>query len=223
MLTPVSARPSQLGSNMSSSDGSTGAGDLSLRSRTRKASPFLVLAAGLLMFAAVVGAYLLIMRPTTLAHCGRAAGQRRPEPGSGAGAELRPRRKPGSACAGPDRRPGRQHCRAPGPQGRSCGRARRRGNARRHRIRRDPAQERRRAVGVAAQGIAKQGAKSKIKGIDDLAGHRIGVVGRTEVNVHAAARHPEGIRRRSRQGGDRAIQLPTRSPQWCAIPRSTPS
>jgi TRAP transporter TAXI family solute receptor len=30
---------------------------------------------------------------------------------------------------------------------------------------------------------AKKGAKSNIKGIDDLAGHRIGVVGRTQVNV----------------------------------------
>jgi TRAP transporter TAXI family solute receptor len=62
--------PVQLGSHMSSSDGSTGAVDLSLGSSRRgpkmKTSPFLVLAAGLLLFAAVVGGYLLITRPTTL-------------------------------------------------------------------------------------------------------------------------------------------------------------
>jgi TRAP transporter TAXI family solute receptor len=51
---------------MSSSDGSTGAGARPLRSRKRKNAPFLVLAAGLLVFAAVVGAAFLILRPTTL-------------------------------------------------------------------------------------------------------------------------------------------------------------
>jgi TRAP-type uncharacterized transport system substrate-binding protein len=51
---------------MSSSDGLTGAGAPSLRSRKKRNSPFLVLAAGLLVFAAVVGASLLILRPTTL-------------------------------------------------------------------------------------------------------------------------------------------------------------
>jgi TRAP transporter TAXI family solute receptor len=51
---------------MSSSDGLTGAGAPLLRSRKKRNSPFLVLAAGLLMFAAVVGASLLILRPTTL-------------------------------------------------------------------------------------------------------------------------------------------------------------
>src|ERR1700743_3303225 len=52
--------------NMSFSDGSTGAGELALRSRKIKRSPFLVLAAGLLLFAAIVGVSLLLLRPSTL-------------------------------------------------------------------------------------------------------------------------------------------------------------
>ena len=51
---------------MSSSDRLTGPGDLSFRGRKRKGSPLLVIAAGLLLFAAVVGAAFIIMRPTTL-------------------------------------------------------------------------------------------------------------------------------------------------------------
>ncbi|MGH6739186.1 MAG: ABC transporter substrate-binding protein, partial [Bradyrhizobium sp.] len=49
---------------MSSSDGETGAGEL--RGRRNKGSPLLVLAAGLLMFAAIVGATFILLRPTTL-------------------------------------------------------------------------------------------------------------------------------------------------------------
>src|ERR1700744_6139681 len=55
-----------LGRNMAFTDGSTGAGELTLRSRKIKRSPFLVLAAGLLLFAAVIGVCLLAMRPATL-------------------------------------------------------------------------------------------------------------------------------------------------------------
>jgi TRAP transporter TAXI family solute receptor len=51
---------------MSFSDGSTGPGELALRSRKIKRSPFLVLAAGLLLFAAIVGGGLLAVRPATL-------------------------------------------------------------------------------------------------------------------------------------------------------------
>src|SRR6516162_11531224 len=51
---------------MSSSDSSTASGDLSFRGRKRKSSPFLVIAAGLLLFAAAVGAAFIILRPTTL-------------------------------------------------------------------------------------------------------------------------------------------------------------
>jgi TRAP-type uncharacterized transport system substrate-binding protein len=52
--------------DMSSSDGLTGAADLSPRGRQRKSAPLLVLAAGLLLFAAVVGTAFLLLRPTTL-------------------------------------------------------------------------------------------------------------------------------------------------------------
>src|ERR1700749_1520408 len=52
---------------MSASDGSSGeAQDLGARRSNAKNSPFLVLAAGLLLFAAIVGAAFMIMRPTTL-------------------------------------------------------------------------------------------------------------------------------------------------------------
>jgi len=50
---------------MSSLDGSPGSADLAARGR-RKGSPFLVLAAGLLFFAAAVGAAFIVLRPTTL-------------------------------------------------------------------------------------------------------------------------------------------------------------
>jgi TRAP transporter TAXI family solute receptor len=49
---------------MSSSDGSTGTSEV--RGRRNKGSPFLVLAAGLLLFAAMVGAAFILLRPTTL-------------------------------------------------------------------------------------------------------------------------------------------------------------
>ena len=48
------------------SDDSNDAAELSLRGRMRKGSFFLVLATGLLVFAAVVGAAFVILRPTTL-------------------------------------------------------------------------------------------------------------------------------------------------------------
>ena len=52
------------GSRMSSSDGSTGESEL--RGRRNKGSPLLVLAAGLLVFAAIVGTAFILLRPTTL-------------------------------------------------------------------------------------------------------------------------------------------------------------
>jgi TRAP-type uncharacterized transport system substrate-binding protein len=50
---------------MPSLDRSSGSADLALR-RTRKGSPFLALAAGLLFFAAAVGVAFITIRPTTL-------------------------------------------------------------------------------------------------------------------------------------------------------------
>jgi TRAP transporter TAXI family solute receptor len=48
------------------SDGQNDTGELALRGRRKKSSFFLVLATGLLVFAAVVGAAFVILRPTTL-------------------------------------------------------------------------------------------------------------------------------------------------------------
>src|SRR6201995_3277432 len=50
---------------MSSLDGSSGSANLAVRGR-RKGSPFLLLAAGLLFFAAAVGVAFITLRPTTL-------------------------------------------------------------------------------------------------------------------------------------------------------------
>jgi TRAP-type uncharacterized transport system substrate-binding protein len=51
---------------MSSSDGFTGAGEISPRGRRKRGSALLVLAAGLLLFAAVAGTAFYLLRPTTL-------------------------------------------------------------------------------------------------------------------------------------------------------------
>jgi TRAP transporter TAXI family solute receptor len=51
---------------MSASDGSNDAGNTSLRGRRKKSSFFLVLATVLLLFAAAVGAGFIVLRPTTL-------------------------------------------------------------------------------------------------------------------------------------------------------------
>ena len=51
---------------MSPSGGLKIATELSLRSRKKRSSPFLILAAGLLIFTAVAGASFLMLRPTTL-------------------------------------------------------------------------------------------------------------------------------------------------------------
>jgi TRAP transporter TAXI family solute receptor len=52
--------------DMSSSDGLTGAADPSFRGRKRNGAPLLVLAAALLLFAAAVGTAFLLLRPATL-------------------------------------------------------------------------------------------------------------------------------------------------------------
>src|SRR4029079_12130275 len=51
---------------MSVSNGLTPANDSSVRRRGKKGSPLLLLAAGLLLFASVVGAALILVRPVTL-------------------------------------------------------------------------------------------------------------------------------------------------------------
>jgi TRAP transporter TAXI family solute receptor len=170
---------------MSSSDGSTGAGDLSrgrsLGNRTRKTSPFLVLAAGLLIFATVICGYLVITRPTTLRiavgppgsddqNLVQALAQNFTREESSVRLMLVPTDGPVDSIAA--------------LQARKADLAVARGDEEMPDGTESVAILRKNVVVLWASPRkgAKKGAK-KIKGIDDLAGHRIGVVGRTEVNV----------------------------------------
>ncbi len=182
MLGAGSARPSQLGSNMSSSDGSTGAAELSLRNRTRKTSPYLVLAAGLLVFAAVIGGYLALTRPTTLRiavgppnsddqNLVQALAQKFSRDGNSIRLVLVPTAGPVDSIAEL-----RAH---------KADLAIARGDEEMPDGTESVAILHRNVVVLWAsprKGTKKE-AKSKIKGIEDLPGHRIGVVGRTQINV----------------------------------------
>jgi TRAP transporter TAXI family solute receptor len=65
-VTPSGPDFSLCDGNMSSSDGLTPANDVSPRGRRKSGSPLLLLAAGLLLFAAAAGAAFIVTRPTTL-------------------------------------------------------------------------------------------------------------------------------------------------------------
>ena len=167
---------------MSSSDDLTGAAGLPPRNRKTKSSPFLVLAAGLLLLAAIIGASFLILRPTTLriavgpsgsddlnliqalsqtfAHDG---GPVRltviPTDGPVASlAALRARKADLAVARGDEEMPDGTDSVAI--------------------LRKNVV-----VLWAPAQKAAKKNAKPKIKGIDDLPGRHIGVVGRTDVNV----------------------------------------
>jgi TRAP transporter TAXI family solute receptor len=163
---------------MTSSDGSTGAADLSLRSRTRKTSPFLVLAAGLLIFAAVICGYLVITRPTTLRiavgppgsddqNLVQALAQNFTRDGNSIRLMLVPTAGPVDSIAA--------------LRARKVDLAVARGD--------EEMPDGTESVAILRKNVVvlwaapRKGAKSKIKGIDDLKGHRIGVIGRTQVNV----------------------------------------
>jgi TRAP transporter TAXI family solute receptor len=171
---------------MSSSDGSTGAGDLSLgssrRSPNRKTSPFLVLAAGLLIFAAAIGGYLLITRPTTLRiavgpsgsddlNLVQALAQTFSREGGPVRLSLIPTAGPVDSIALL-----RAH---------KADLAVARGD--------EDMPDGTNSVAILRKNVvvlwapprkgSKKEARSKIKGLDDLPGHRIGVVGRTQVNL----------------------------------------
>ena len=173
------------GSNMSLSDGLNGAEDSSFRSRKRKSSPFLFLAIGLLLFSAVAGVSFLLLRPTTLRI---AVGP----PGSddqkliqalaqSFARDRSPVRLSVITTAGPvdslkllagaktDLAVARDDEEIPDHTG-------------------SVAILRKNVVVLwSAPGLPRKGSKKdtkpKIKGIDALAGHRIGVVGRTQVNI----------------------------------------
>jgi TRAP transporter TAXI family solute receptor len=174
---------------MSFSNGSTGAGELALRSRKIKRSPFLVLAAGLLLFAAVVSGFLLALRPATLRIAVGPNGsndqiliQALAEKFARDNASVRlvvlPTAGPVESIAAL------------------------RGHKADLAVARDDEEMPDGASSVAilrknvvvlwapprkgtskGPGKASKKDKAQIKGIDNLAGHRVGVVGRTEINV----------------------------------------
>jgi TRAP transporter TAXI family solute receptor len=176
---------SQRGSNMSPSDGLSNTIDLSVRGRKKKSSPFLFLAVGLLMFAAIAGASLAMLRPTTLRI---AVGP----PGSDDQNLVQALAKSFARDGSPVRL---SVIPTPGPVDSiallATGKtdlAVARGDEEMPDGTESVAILRKNVVVLwSASGLSSKGArkesKSKIKGIDDLAGHRVGVVGRTKVNV----------------------------------------
>nr|WP_213772404.1 TAXI family TRAP transporter solute-binding subunit [Bradyrhizobium sp. dw_78] len=167
---------------MSSSDGLTGAGDLSLRRRKNRSSPLLLLATGLLLFAAAVGIALMIMRPTTLRIAVGPSGSDDHDLAQALAETFArdgdPVRLSVMTTAGPI-------------DSIAALRARKADLAvvRSDEEMPDGAESvaiLRKNVAVlwapARKGSGKP-AKPKIKAIGDLAGHRVGVVGRTQVNI----------------------------------------
>ena len=170
---------------MSSPDGLSNSIDLSVRGRKTKSSPFLLLAVGLLVFATIAGISFAILRPTTLRiavgppgsddqNLIEALAVSFTRDGSPVRLALTTTAGPVDSIAllaaskvdlavarGDEEMP-------PGT---------------------DSVAILRKNVVVlwTASGLSPKGArketKSKIKGIDDLAGHRVGVVGRTKVNA----------------------------------------
>ena len=177
-----SPAPRKLGSHMSSSDGSTDAQDVSRRGRKTKTSPFLVLAAGLLIFAVVVVGYLMITRPTTLRiavgpsgsddqNLIQALAQNFTREGNSIRLILVPTAGPvDSIDALRARKADLAVARADEemPDGTESVAILRKNVV---------------VLWASPHKGAKKESKSKIKGIDDLAGHRIGVIGRTQINV----------------------------------------
>ena len=168
---------------MSSSDGETGAGEP--RSRRNKGSPLLVLAAGLLMFAAIVGATFLLLRPTTLRIAVGPSGSTDQQLIQGLAQHFA---RENSAVrlsvittAGPV---DSIAALAAGNADLAVGRA----DEEMPDGTESVAVLRRNVVVLWAASSAppkapRKPAKSRIKAIGDLPGHRVGVVGRTKVNV----------------------------------------
>jgi TRAP transporter TAXI family solute receptor len=176
---------SQRGSNMSPSDGLSNTIDLSVRGRKKRSSPFLFLAVGLLMFSAIAGGSLAILRPTTLRI---AVGP----PGSDDQNLIQALAKSFARDGSPVRL---SVITTPGPVDSiallatgNSDLAVARGDEEMPDGTESVAILRKNVVvlwsasGLSSKGTKKE-SKSKIKGIDDLAGHRVGVVGRTKVNV----------------------------------------
>ena len=169
---------------MSSLDGSSAPADLPARGRRRKGSPFLVLAAGLLFFAAAASATFIALRPTTLRIAVGPSGsddqqlaQAMAQTFANEGASVRlavittagPVDSLAALAAGKaDLAVGRTD--EDMPEGTES-----------------VAIMRKNVVVLCAAGpprkAPRKDSKAKIKAIADVAGHRVGVVGRTKVNT----------------------------------------
>jgi TRAP transporter TAXI family solute receptor len=170
---------------MSLSDGLNGVRDSSFRGRKRKSSPLLLLAAGLLIFSAIAGASFLLLRPTTLRIAVGPAGsedhkliqalaQSFDRDGSPVRLSLITTAGPVESIAlltdaKTDLAVARDDEEMPDGTGSVA-------------ILRKNVVVLWSAPGPPHKGSKKE-TKSKIKGIDDLVGHRVGVVGRTQVNL----------------------------------------
>ena len=169
---------------MSGSDGLTAANDVSPRGRKKGGSPLLVLAAGLLLLAATAGAAFIVTRPTTLriavgpsnsADLQLIQGLAQDFSREGAAVRLSVVQTAGSiesiavlAARKADLAASRTDEEMPdGTE--------------------SVAILRKNVVVLWASGPPKgtprKGARSKVKAIGDLPGHRVGVIGRTKVNV----------------------------------------
>jgi TRAP transporter TAXI family solute receptor len=173
------------GSRMSSSDGPTGAGEASLRGRKKRGSALLVLAGGLLLFAAVVGTAFYFLRPTTLRIAVGPSGSSDLQLVQGLAQNFAQEGSPvrlsvvttaGAldsikvlAAGNADLAVARTDEEMPdGTESVAI-------------LRKNVV-----VLWTAAgppKGAPRKGAKSKVKAISDLPGHRVGVVGRTDVNV----------------------------------------
>jgi TRAP transporter TAXI family solute receptor len=167
---------------MSASDILDGLKDLPVRGRRKRGSPFLILATALLIFAAVVGACFLVLRPTTLRiavgpsgsddqNLVQALAQTFARDGSSVRLSLVTTAGPVDSIA----------ALAAGKADLAVGRT----DEEMPDGTESVAILRKNVVVLWAPSGGKRkgsGKEAKIKAIDDLAGHRIGVVGRTDVN-----------------------------------------
>ena len=168
---------------MSSSDGVTG--ENQLRGRRRRGFSFLALAAGLLLFAAIVGATFILLRPTTLRIAVGPSGSSDLQVIQGLAQHFAQEsatvRLSVITTAGPV---DSIAVLAAGKADLAVARAD------------EEMPEGTESVAVVRKNVvvlwaasgsppkaSRKGAKSKVKAISDLPGHRVGVVGRTEVNV----------------------------------------
>jgi TRAP transporter TAXI family solute receptor len=171
---------------MSDADDLTGGDGARLRARKRSGSALLVVAAGLLLFAAAVGAAYILLRPTTLRIAVGPSGSADQEVIQGLAQHFAQDKAAVRLSVVPTAGPADSLTELSN------------GNADLAVARADEeipvgtdsiAILRKNVVvlwapsGTPPKGASRKGAKPKIKAISDLAGHRIGVIGRTKVNV----------------------------------------